>query len=161
MKKALLILDLQNSFMNEYTKELPEKIEIYCINTYYDSIIVGKFVNEVDSVFVKRLSDTKCLDKDDSKLIPHISKPHVVMERTAYTMYTEELENYLKDNKIKYIYICGVDTDRSVYKTALDLLERGYYVYVLKNLCRSSAGTRYHEMTIELLKRQIGNDYVI
>lgn len=54
MKKALLILDLQNSFMNEYTKELPEKIEIYCINTYYDSIIVGKFVNEVDSVFVKK-----------------------------------------------------------------------------------------------------------
>lgn len=161
MKKALLVLDMQQAFMNGYTKELPEKIEEYCINTYYDNIVVGKFVNEADSIFVKRLSNRKCLDEEEAKLTIHISKPHVVMKRTAYTMYTEELEKHLKENQIKYVYICGLDTDRSIYKTALDLLERGYFVYVIKNLCRSSNGIRYHDMGIALLKQQIGLDYVI
>lgn len=161
MKKALLILDLEKAFMNGYTDDLPNKIEDYVASTYYDNIVVGKFVNYLDSIFVKRLGNNQCLEKEDCVLNIHLSKPYVVMERTAYTMYTEELDSYLRENKIKYVYLCGLDTDRSVYKTALDLLERGYYVYVIKSLCRSSAGTRYHDMGIGLLERQIGKDYVI
>lgn len=161
MKKALLILDLEKAFMNTYTNDLPTKIEDYVASTYYDNIVVGKFVNHLDSIFVKRLGNNKCLDKEETVLSIHLSKPYEVMERTAYTMYTEELDRYLKDNKIKYVYLCGLDTDRSIYKTALDLIERGYYVYVIKNLCRSSAGTNYHDMGISLLERQIGRDYVI
>lgn len=161
MKKALLILDLEKVFMNEYTNDLPSKIEDYVAATYYDNIVVGKFINHLDSIFIKRLGNSKCLDKSDCTLMVQLSKPYEVMERTAYTMYTEELDSYLRENKIKYVYLCGLDTDRSVYKTALDLLERGYYVYVIKSLCRSSAGTRYHDMGISLLERQIGKDYVI
>lgn len=161
MKKALLILDLQTAFINEDTNHLLEPIEKHVIETYYDDIIVGKFINSIDSIFVKRLGDKKCLNKEDSKLELYLSKPYEVMTRTCYTMYTEALETYFKEHKIKYIYLCGVDTDRSIYKTALDLLERGYYVYVIKDLCGSSAGTTYHNMAIHLLKRQIGDDYVI
>lgn len=161
MKKALLILDLQTAFLNEYTNNLIELIEKHISETYYDHIIVGKFSNQMDSIFVKRLKENKCLHEEDSKLELYISKPYEVMTRTAYTMYTEALESYLKEHKIKYIYLCGVDTDRSIYKTALDLLERGYEVYVMKELCGSSAGRTYHDMAIQLLKRQIGNDYVI
>lgn len=161
MKKALLILDMQKAFMNSQVKELPIQIEEYVATTYYDHIVVGKFVNEMDSIFVKRLSNTKCLNNEECKLCIALSKPHVIMERCAYTMYTEELDKYLKEQKIKYIYLCGLDTDRSIYKTAMDLLERGYFVYVIKNLCKSSAGISYHDMAIQLLERQIGKDYVI
>lgn len=161
MKKALLILDMEEAFMNGYTQELVDKIEDYASSTYYDDIILGKFINKTDSIFSKRLRNNTCLSKEDCELSVHISRPFIVMERNAYTMYTEELDNYLKENKIKYVYLCGVDTDRSILKTALDLLERGYYVYVIKNLCRSSAGIEYHEMAIRLLERQIGKDYVI
>lgn len=161
MKKALLVLDLEAAFMNAYTKELSRKVEDYVSDTYYDHIIIGKFINTVDSIFVKRLGEKSCLDKVESALTVEFSKPYVVMERTAYTMYTEELDTYLKENKIKYVYLCGLDTDRSIYKTALDLLERGYFVYVIEHLCGSSAGIKFHEMGIELLKRNIGKDYVI
>lgn len=161
MKKALLVLDLEKAFMNEDIKEVSRQIEDYIASTYYDEIIVGKFVNQEDSVFVKRLGETYCLDKREQALSVQISKPFVVMERTAYTMYTEELEEYLQEHQIKYIYLCGIDTDRSIYKTAIDLLEREYYVYVIEHLCASSAGEVYHEMGIRLLERQIGKDYVI
>lgn len=161
MKKALLILDMQEAFMTDDTKGLPIKIEDYVATTYYDHIIVGKFVNEMDSIFVKRLSNTKCLNKEECKLCIELSKSHVIMERCAYTMYTNELDKYLREQNIKYIYLCGLDTDRSIYKTAMDLLERGYFVYIIKNLCNSSAGTNYHNMAIQLLERQIGKDYVI
>lgn len=161
MNKALLILNLQNAFINDDTNDLPNQIETYVANTYYDHIVVGKFVNAVDSVFVKRVGDNCCLGKSECSLSIQLSRPYEVMERTAYTMYTEELDCYLKERQIKYIYICGLDTDRSVYKTAIDLLERGYFVYVIKSLCKSSAGVNYHDMGIALLERQIGKDYVI
>lgn len=161
MKKALLVLDMQEAFMNQYTKELVDKIEDYISTTYYDEIVLGTFINKENSIFSKRLKNNTCLSKEECISSIRINRSHVVMERTAYTMYTEQLENYLKENKIKYVYICGLDTDRSIYKTALDLLERGYYVYVIKNLCKSSAGIEYHDMAIHLLERQIGKEYVI
>lgn len=161
MKKALLILDMEQAFINDYTNDLPSKIEDYIASTYYDHIVIGKFINHLDSIFLKRLGMNHCLDKEDCELLIQPSKPYIVMERTAYTMYTEQLETYLKENKIKYVYLCGIDTNKSILKTALDLLERGYYVYIIKNLCRSSLGTTYHDMAIRLLEQAIGKDYII
>ena len=161
MKKALLILDMEEAFMNENTKDLENKIEDYVALTYYDHIIVGKFINQLNSPFVKTLGDTKCLDPKDCTLLVQLSKPHIVMERTAYTMYTEELEQYLKEEQIKYIYLCGMDTDRSILKTAIDLFERGYSIYIIKSLCKSSVGIENHTMAISLLERLIGKEYII
>ena len=36
------------------------------------------------------------------------------------------------ENHIEQIYLCGIDTDACVFKTALDLFENEYDVYVLE-----------------------------
>lgn len=158
MKKLLLVLDLQKSYWNREIEQLKNKIEEYMEHAYYDEVILGKFINKTDGIFVKR-GNMDCLDVEDQKLL--IKPKEIVMEHYGYTMATEELEEYLKENKIKYIYLCGMNTECSIYKTALDLLERGYYVYVVKDLCASKNGKKYHDMGISLLEKAIGREYVI
>lgn len=40
-----------------------------------------------------------------------------IMEKTTYTACTEEILSFLHANKIKEVYICGIDTDCCVLKT--------------------------------------------
>ena len=51
------------------------------------------------------------------------TKDNRVLEKRTYTALTPELMTYLKENKIKDIYLCGIDTDACVLKTAIDLFE--------------------------------------
>ena len=46
-------------------------------------------------------------------------------------------------------------------KTAFDLFENGYNVYVLKDYCACTYGEIRHNNAIEILKRNIGEKYVI
>lgn len=50
---------------------------------------------------------------------------------------------------------CGFDTDACVYKTALDLAERGIRPVVLKDYCFSE-NQEFHNLGLRLLERNIG-----
>ena len=82
------------------------------------------------------------------------------MDKTIYSAVNKELENYIKDNKIEQIYLCGFDTDACVQKTAVDLFEKNYDVYVLKDYCMSY-NIELHNTIIENLKRLIGEKSVV
>ena len=62
---------------------------------------------------------------------------------------------------IDKIYLCGIDTECCVLKTAFDLFENEYDVYVLKDYCACMCGTQRHNNAIEILKRNIGYDKII
>jgi len=55
-KKALIIIDVQNYFVNELTKSLPEKIVRYINKTDYDFVVFTKFINKKGSNFFKLLN---------------------------------------------------------------------------------------------------------
>lgn len=77
------------------------------------------------------------------------------------TAVNDELKNYIKENGISEIYLCGFDTDACVQKTALDLFEQNYDVYVLKDYCMSHAGKATHDFCINNLTRLIGKNRII
>lgn len=49
--KALIIIDIQNYFINKLTKSLPEKILMYINENDYNFIIFTKFINKENSNF--------------------------------------------------------------------------------------------------------------
>ncbi len=147
--KLLIVIDVQEEFAD---LKIVEKIKTILKN--YDKVVFGQFVNHGDSPFVKKLN---YLDAFDSKLIDLGANADLVIKRCQYSMVTEELLKFIADNQIDEIYLCGFETDACVYKTALDLFEKGYNVYVLKDYCNGFN----HQIVIDLLKKQIGNDYVI
>jgi len=67
----------------------------------------------------------------------------------------------LENNAITTVAVCGVDTDACVMATALGLFDAGFETFVVSDGCASSGGREYHEVAIKILKRNIGEKYVI
>ena len=159
--KLLLIIDIQQAFINKYTNHIPNLIEKHIDKNKYGKIILGKFINTSNSKFVKDLNWLGCLDEKDTKIVLEDYQKFPIIERTAYSVYNDKLEKFLKENSIDTVYLCGLDTDACILKTAVDLFENNYNVKVLEKLCASSGGIEYHNYGIKLIKRFIGKDNII
>ncbi|MBO5349316.1 MAG: isochorismatase family protein [Clostridia bacterium] len=84
-----------------------------------------------------------------------------VLVKENYSAVNKEFINYLSENRIEEVYICGFDADACVLKTAFDLFERNIKVYILQDYCMSSGGEEYHNAAIKVLKRSIGDKFII
>lgn len=160
MKKLLLVIDVQKEFINEYTGEVLNRIKKIINSKEYDIVAFTRFINDEKSVFYKKLKYRGCMNLEQQEIAIETGKWRVFNKRT-YTVVNEEFKNYIKDNKIDEIYICGFDTDACVQKTALDLFEQEYNVFILKDYCMCYRGYELHEATINNLKRLIGRDSII
>lgn len=89
------------------------------------------------------------------------TRDYKIFDKKIYSALNDELIEYIEQNSIDEIYICGFDTDACVQKTAIDLFENGYEAYVLKDYCMCSSGVELHNVIINNLKRLIGKDKII
>lgn len=160
MKKLLLIIDVQVCFINDYTISVKNNIEKLLKQEKYDFVVFGKFKNNISSPFYNKLKYKKGITNEEAEIVLN-AKDCKIIERCKYSLYTDELKDYIKNNDINEIYICGFDTDACIYKTALDLFENNYSVFILKEYCGSSGGYKLHEMGLKLLNRQLGRNSII
>lgn len=161
MNSLLLIIDLQKSFINNNTVGIIKKIENLLIEKKYDNVIFTKFINTYDSIWYNKLNYSGCLTLDEQSIVIDIDSKDKVIDKTIYSAFNDELKKYIIENNIDKIYLCGIDTECCVLKTAFDLFENGYDVYVLKDYCACTVGIERHNNAIEILKRNIGYDSVI
>lgn len=160
MKKLLLVIDVQNSFINEKTSSVLEKINSLILSNKFDKMVFTRFINSYESIWYKKLNYQGCISENDTKLAIE-SKDNKVIDKKIYTAYGDELKEYIRKNDINEIYLCGIDTECCILKTAFDLFENEYNVYVLQDYCACTHGIKRHNNAIEILKRNIGKDNVI
>jgi hypothetical protein len=84
-----------------------------------------------------------------------------IFDKETYSAYNIDLINYINDNNITSIYLCGIDVECCVLITAINLFENNYNVYVLKDYSYCTNGIERKNNAIEILKRNIGKDRVI
>lgn len=156
----LLVIDVQKNFINKKTRNIPSRIENLIQKNKFNYIVFTKFINDKDSNFYKVLNYKGCMTEEDRRIVID-TKDNRVLEKRTYTALTPELMTYLKENKIKDIYLCGIDTDACVLKTAIDLFENNYNVKVIEYCTMSHSGRRYHKSAIKMLKKLIGKDSII
>lgn len=159
MSKLLLVIDVQKDFIKNTTKEYVSKIEELVNSNKYENVAFTKFINSEDSLWYKKLNYKGCMTKEGQEIVID-TKNHKVFEKTIYSSLNEEFKQYLKENNIKEIYLCGFETNACVQKTALDLFESGYDVYVLKDYCMTTS-LELHNVIIDNLRCLIGKDSII
>jgi len=159
MKKLLLVIDCQKAFINNYTKEYVDKIKLLLDKKEYTNTLFTIFKNNKNSPFYNLLDYKGCINNDDCELMINSNVP--VIEKYTYSAVNKEFIEYLLKNSIDEIYICGFDTDGCVLKTAFDLFEKNIKTYILQDYCMSSGGEKYHNEAIDILKRSIGEHYII
>ncbi|MCI1274277.1 MAG: hydrolase [Clostridiaceae bacterium] len=73
-------------------------------------------------------------------------------EKTSFSaLKTPEIFDKIKKSGRKKIILCGIETHICVYQTAIELIENGYEVYLLKDVC-ASRDAKNSECAFDLLQ---------
>ncbi len=157
MKNALIIVDLQKYFINEFTKKVPDKIKDFLKNHNFDFVLFTKFINKENSSFVKILGWNKMFSSPETDIVPAfqrlINKENIFEKSTFSIFKSKKFLKFLIENKINRIFICGFDTDACILSSVFDGLDLGFDVKVIEDLCASHHGKKFHDYAIKILKR--------
>lgn len=165
MNKILIVVDLQNGFTRyEQTKRVSKKIIELANSGLFDKIIATRFINKEGSQYTDILNWHRLMSSPDIDLVDGL-KADVVVDKFIYTCVTPDFLAKLKelnDGKLPtHVFICGVDTDCCVLKTATDIFEQGLMPIVLTDYCDSNGGPKYNEAGKLAMERLIGKKSLV
>lgn len=161
MKTALLIVDVQNFFINKWTQNVPKNIVKLIEENSFSWIIFSKFVNTADSSFVKQLNYTGCNKPPYTEIVndlkPWAKKDNVFIKNTFSVFANPGFEKYLTEKKIVELTIVGLDTEYCVLADCFNAFDRGFKVKVVADCCASfTNGPAGHEAALKIIKGNIG-----
>ena len=159
MKSALLIIDVQKYYLNEFTKDIPAKLVSYIEKSDFDFIIFSKFVNHENSNVARVFGWKKMQGPPETDICDELrkyAKENNVFEKDTYSLFqSESFRKYLEENNISNLFICGFDTDACVLATSYEGFDRGFRVEVVEDLTVSSIGQQYRGSGLMIIKRRI------
>ncbi|MGB0384711.1 MAG: isochorismatase family cysteine hydrolase [Ardenticatenaceae bacterium] len=159
MANLLLVVDMQNGFVNNKTKHIVSGIETLIDYFAKQQLPVAftRFINRPEGPHVKWIGWSRFMAEPEINLIDNFrhTSEHV-FDKKGYTAFTEEFEGFLRDRSINKIFLCGIATDGCILKTAVDSFERNIKPVVVKDACASHAGDEVHNAGLLLISRFIG-----
>lgn len=159
---ALLVIDVQNGFINPNSCHIPDRIEQLIEETSYDHRIFTKFVNHPGSQYERLLRWKRLQSESETAIVDQLAKySTITIEKRYYTCLTESFRSYVRKHKITTFHIVGIDTDICVLKSAVDLFENEMTPIIFSECCMSHAGDEIHKAALSILPRFIGRDQVV
>lgn len=123
MNRLLLVIDVQNDFINEHTKNILTEIKELVDSNKYDLTAFTRFINDENSIWYKKLNYKGCMTKEGQAIAIN-TKNNKVFDKNIYTAVNDELKKYIQKNNISKIYLCGFDTDAWFKKLLLIYLNK-------------------------------------
>jgi nicotinamidase-related amidase len=159
MAAALLIIDVQQGFINAATRHLPDRVA--ALQDEYDRIFATQFVNPPGSPYRQLMGwERFAPGSADLQLAFTPRDDATVIEKPVYTCVTPAFLDQLRRERIDELHLCGIATDNCVLKCAVDLFEAGLRPLVLADFCASHAGADHHTWGLAIIARFIGEKQV-
>ena len=97
-------VQLQNCFITNKTKFLPQKIKKHIEKQKYDFVIFSKFINLAGPNFVQKLKWNKCKKSPETDIAPELSeialKNHI-FEKSTYSIFkSKQFADFLSQNDL-------------------------------------------------------------
>ena len=157
---ALLIVDVQEGFVNDSTRHVVPAVEK--LQYRYEHIYATRFINGADSPHRNFIDWHRFGEYSPEIELAFVPSPKaVILDKTAYTCVTPAFMDDLRERGVVEVHICGIDTDVCVLKCAVDLFENGIRPVVLSQASASHAGDDYHQSALHILPRLIGARQVL
>ena len=163
-QKALLVIDMQIDYIDENGKLPIEKSQINSLIETINNIIVDS--NDYQIIYMRnifRKNDIKNIFRNfavvegtaGAEIDPRINvvSDNIFDKYTPSAFSNKRFENFLINNQINELYVCGVMADECVYETALSAYNSGYIVNYYANAVGSSS-VRNIEKAIEKLRKK-------
>ncbi len=158
-KNALIVIDVQNYYINDHTNELPQKIFDFIKRNRFDFILFTQFVNRKDSNLIKVFNWDKMMsspDIDIHKIFDKYIEKNNVFRKSTYSIFkSKKFTEFLKKNKITDLFFCGLDTDACILASAYEGFDLDYSVKVLENLTLSHCGTAFEGAAMKIINKNL------
>ncbi|MDP4000330.1 MAG: isochorismatase family cysteine hydrolase [bacterium] len=163
-KTALIVVDVQNYFVNEHTAGIPGKVVDYIRSRKPETVFFTRFVNREGSNFVKSLGWRECMSSPDIDLhseLADFADESNTFDKTSFSIFhSKALADRLKEAKVTNIQLCGIDTDACVLVSAFEAFDRGYDVEVLEELTGSHHGKGLYDSAMEIIRKNLRRNRV-
>ena len=166
-RPVLVVVDVQNGFITEHSQPVVPVIVdlVRRWQTAHGDVIFTRYLNYPGSPFERLIGWTKMTDGPETELVPELT-PYVgmhapVIDKYIYTLFTPEGTQLVEERRWTDLYICGIDTENCVLKTAVDAFERNLAPWILTDACASHSGPEAHAAGLFVASRFIGTNQII
>lgn len=159
MAQPLLVVDVQQGFINTFTRHIPDRVRRLIDTGDFDPILFTRFVNGPESPYQRLLRWDGCSAPPETELVETLvplAREGNVYVKHGLTGLPNELEERLRGEQFSAISLVGIDTDMCVLKVAMDVFDLGLEPIVLVDCCASTAGLQAHLAGLAILSRNIG-----
>ncbi len=166
-KPVLVVVDVQNGFITEHSKPvIPVIVDLVRRwQAARGDVVFSRYLNYAGSPFERLIGWTKMADGPETEIVtelaPHVGPHTPVVDKYIYTLFTPEGTHLIKERGWTDLYVCGIDTDICVLKTAVDAFEHNLTPWILKDACASHAGLEAHNAGLFIAARFIGPNQII
>ena len=161
--KIILLVDIQEGYMNDRLRSLPKDIAKHVKNYDYDLAIATRFINKNDSLHKADINiKNMTVFSSKAKLVEPIEQiADFVLMKSTYTSITEDVIKLLEKNKVEQVYIAGLNTETSILATAFDLFDKGIKPVILSHLCNTVNGEEMNQAALNILRNAVGDECVL
>ena len=151
-KKALLVIDMQIDYVGKNGKFSIEKNQIENLINITNEVIEYFYKNDYTIVYLRNVfkkNDFKNIFRNyavvEGTLGVEIDPRINIISENIFDKYSPnaftniDFENFLINNQINELYLCGIMADECVYETALGAFNKGYIVNYYGNAVGSSS----------------------
>ncbi|HEX4103679.1 MAG TPA: cysteine hydrolase [Pseudonocardiaceae bacterium] len=166
-KPVLVVVDVQNGFITEHSQPVVPVIVdlVRRWQAAHGDVVFSRYLNYPSSPFERLIGWTKMADSPETdfvtELAPYVGPHTPVVDKYIYTLFTPEGTQLVDEHGWTDLYLCGIDTDSCVLKTAVDAFERNLTPWILKDACASHAGPEAHAAGLFIAGRFIGTNQII
>lgn len=164
---ALVVVDVQNGFVTEHSAHVVPVI-VGLVRRWQEAsrdVVFTRYINHQGSIFERAMGWSKLQESPEidivSELQPFIAGAIAVIDKRIYTMFTDEGDQLAKDRGWSEIYVCGIDTEVCVLKTAVDAFERDIVPRLVVDASASHSGSEAHEAGLLVAQKMIGRRQLV
>lgn len=166
-KPVLVVVDVQNGFITEHSKPVVPVIVdlVRRWQAAHGDVVFSRYLNYPGSPFERLIGWTKMADGPETELVTELAScvgQHTpVVVKYIYTLFTPEGTCLVDERGWTDLYVCGIDTEICVLKTAVDAFEHNLTPWILEDACASHAGPEAHAAGLFIARRFIGANQII
>lgn len=159
--RCLLIIDMQDEFLNEHTEKVFDNIMELVLNEDYNYTLATEYKNHKESACYRMLNWKERCELESSLDRRIESWADFIVSRNTYSKCDNGLLALLRTHKISNVDIVGVNTDACVLATAFSLFEAKQEFRVISDLCASTEGEDIHNAALLVMKSALGVNRII
>lgn len=164
---VLAVIDVQNGFITEHSRPVVPVIAdlVKRWQAHGGDTLFTRYLNYPGSPFERLLNYTELREAPEIDLVdelrPYAAKATSIVDKTIYSLFTDAGSAVVQKFGWTDLYLCGIDTECCVLKTAVDAFERNLTPWVVEDACMSHSGAESHNAGVIVTGRLIGEKQVI